>query len=85
MAAGIARWFVHADYEMTVKLEGELVRGTGIRRKEFSGYVTPDAAGLRAFAASDGSMCFRCSSQEVLRKSMTVQTLQFKLRKMPKL
>jgi hypothetical protein len=81
--AGITRWFVHADYEITLKLEGELLQGTGIRRKEFRLYVTPDGAGLRAFAASDGSMCFPWSSQEALRKSMMVQTLPFTLKKMP--
>jgi len=85
VANGVTRWFVHADYEITVKLEGELVQGTGIRRKEFRLYVTPDGAGLRAFAASDGSMCFPWSSQDVLRQFMMVQTLQFKLRKMPQL
>ena len=32
---GLTRWFVHADYEIILKLEGELVRGTGVRRAEF--------------------------------------------------
>jgi hypothetical protein len=78
---GISRWFTHADYVVTARLDGELVEGTGVRRKEFHVYVTWKGADLQAFAASDGSMCFPWSNEDVLRKAMTVQTLGFALKR----
>jgi hypothetical protein len=80
---GLTRWFVRADCEITLKLEGELVRGTGVRRGEFRLYVTPVALACARSLRPTAPCVFHGRARTRFGKSMMVQTLQFTLRKMP--
>jgi len=84
---GIARLFIHADYELALTLQGNLFERDGVHRTTLTIYAThsENQAGAgpewQAFAATDGSKLYPGAAAKAMKNGMRIQTRIFALKR----
>ena len=70
---------VESAFVVKVSLQGPILRGDGVVRKEFQLHLTPSAAGLTGFGASDGNKSWPGASRASRLQGAKVQVTRLVL------